>query len=151
MKADTGAAGAKWRFVRNSVIAVISINVRYRRKRSFRTLTRFSCFFAEKRNQPPQFLHLLRPQAVLVVGMRLATRCSTASAVQAADGPPLLRRALAAQSCRLGRGAASGGVSEALSRVHGVSVTFLPQPSPLSGVDRRHCGGTVENECKASP
>ena len=38
----------------------------------FPSLTRLFCFFAEKRNQPPHLLHLLRPQTVLVVGMRLA-------------------------------------------------------------------------------
>ena len=49
-----------------------------------------SRFFAKTRNQPPHLLRLNRAQSVPMVRLRLAT--GRASALQAADGPTLLKR-----------------------------------------------------------
>jgi hypothetical protein len=99
---------------------------------SCRSLPR--CLFAlqpcQEHPQRTDLRHCLGSFAMPVVWMRAAARCATPSAVQAANGPSLLRGVSAALACTLGRGGASGRVSEALGGVYGVSVTFYRR-SPL--------------------
>ena len=85
---------------------------------------------AQKRCQPTDELHVLCPKPVSIVRVCLATWRTTASAVQAADVPTLLRRIAAALTRRLSRRTASGRVSEPLNRVYRVTVTFHAQTSP---------------------
>jgi hypothetical protein len=84
----------------------------------------FALQSCQEHPQRTDLRHCLGSFTMPIVWMRAAARCATPSAVQAANGPSVLRGASAALARTLGRGGASRRVSEALGGVCGVSVTF---------------------------
>ncbi|MEH6648334.1 hypothetical protein [Sulfitobacter sp.] len=72
----------------------IAANVGYRSKRSMRLfqftrsdLRQSLMLFSKKRNQLPQFLHLLCSQPMPIIRMRRTVRSTTASAMHPTDAP----------------------------------------------------------------
>lgn len=92
-----------------------------------------SCASTESRKKPHDFTQcagFLGPQSVAIIWMRSTRWRSTTSAVQAANVPAFLRRALAPSPCTLSRCIASWRGSKAQNRVHGVNVVFRHHPPP---------------------